>query len=194
MSMNGKFEASYKVLEQVLYEMHRVPAARQSAFLARLRYMQRHDFPAARVGRGRKVAYDLEQIFQIAIAFEFLQFGAQPAQVMRLLRSAWPDILAALRCPPAGRVSARSIIAHYPVALDESGSELGIDDMASLDPVRIISFADLGDWVMADRPHDGASLAIVDLNRLQARVAGALKKAGIEDRALADALANFMGA
>lgn len=80
-----------KELEQLLIAINEVPEEDQAALTSRLKLLARLGVPEAEgVGTGRRAAYDLVNIFKVAIAIEMIQMSLSTEKAARLLTYAWP--------------------------------------------------------------------------------------------------------
>ncbi|NJR80058.1 hypothetical protein [Sphingomonas corticis] len=68
-------------------------ARRATLVDARIRYMQRADFPShARTGRGRRTTHDLRAILKIAVALTLIDFGVPAAKAAEAVAGEWKMI------------------------------------------------------------------------------------------------------
>lgn len=64
------------------------------AFRARLQNFQRFGIPLGkRPGRGKKIDYKKDDVFQLAFCLEMAEFGVDPALITNLLKYYWKDDL-----------------------------------------------------------------------------------------------------
>src|SRR5947209_19544299 len=80
----------YAVVEQTLMGVHGFVEHKQGAFRARLIHFQRLKIIPASPGKGRRVAYQREDIFRWAIALEFAEFGMAPTEIKKIVETNWP--------------------------------------------------------------------------------------------------------
>lgn len=165
----------YSVVERVVLSMHALDEGGTAALLSRFRYLQRIGFPAAKVGRGRKVAYRLDELLQIGLAFELLQVGIQPVRAARLVRTGWPDFRRVLADALRGDRRCR-ILALFPHALDELSPDADLQDAPVCDPMGLIERDQVGAW-LAGAPGMSDSCLIIDPVRLASRLRSALVEA-----------------
>jgi hypothetical protein len=79
-------ELGREQLQALMMRLHRVPAEKRIAMLGRLKHLQRLEWPpGANPGKGKRVRYDPEQIFQLALALELIQLGTTPERAVNTL-------------------------------------------------------------------------------------------------------------
>lgn len=89
-------EIGYGTLEDVLMKMFGLRPAQRSALVGRLKYLARLGFPkAAKVGRGVRARYSVEDLIHVALALEITDLGVAPVPIVeritrdeRLIRGA----------------------------------------------------------------------------------------------------------
>ena len=68
-------------------------AAQRGAFRGRLKHFKRLGIPLDRpIGRGRKVPFDTDHIFQWTLCLELSEFGIDPAVTVKFLRQFWTTL------------------------------------------------------------------------------------------------------
>jgi hypothetical protein len=82
----------YAVVEQALMAVHGFVEHKRGAFRARLIHFQRLKIVPTAPGKGRRIAYRMEDIFRWAIALEFAEFGIDPTEIKKILDLNWPAI------------------------------------------------------------------------------------------------------
>ena len=83
-------ELTYKQLEQILRQYFDIASPKVSTFRSRIKQLQRLKFPpGVNVGRGAKMVYSAEQLFQLTTAFELLNNGFPAATATDLLSEYW---------------------------------------------------------------------------------------------------------
>lgn len=82
----------YAVVEQALMAVHGFVEQKRGAFRARLIHFQRLKIVPEAPGKGRRIAYRLEDIFRWAIALEFAEFGLDPIEIKKMLDLNWHRI------------------------------------------------------------------------------------------------------
>ena len=82
----------YAVVEQALMAVHGFLEQKKGAFRARLIHFQRLRIVPASPGKGRRIAYQREDIFRWAIALEFAEFGMDPTEIKKILDTNWRRI------------------------------------------------------------------------------------------------------
>ncbi|ESY20390.1 hypothetical protein [Mesorhizobium sp. LNJC391B00] len=102
---------TYAAAEAVLAGMYGLGSEIQGkAFRARLKHLKRLGVPlGSNPGRGTKIWYHDEQIFQWAFCLELAEFGIDPTTVVTFIREAWPDILKHFEEARRGRTAANEI-------------------------------------------------------------------------------------
>jgi hypothetical protein len=91
---NSRYETTYRyaVVEQALMAVHGFVERKRGAFRARLIHFQRLKIVPASPGKGRRIAYRLEDVFRWAVALEFAQFGIDPTEIKTILDLNWRSI------------------------------------------------------------------------------------------------------
>ncbi|ESZ17687.1 hypothetical protein X735_09820 [Mesorhizobium sp. L2C085B000] len=85
---------TYAAAEAVLAGMFDLDAkVREKAFRARLKHLKRLGVPlGSNPGRGTKIWYHDEQVYQWAFCLELAEFGIDPTSVVGFIRDSWADI------------------------------------------------------------------------------------------------------
>ncbi|RVD35618.1 hypothetical protein EN741_27435 [Mesorhizobium sp. M4B.F.Ca.ET.019.03.1.1] len=85
---------TYAAAEAVLAGMYGLGSDIQGkAFRARLKHLKRLGVPlGSNPGRGTKIWYHDEQLFQWAFCLELAEFGVDPTMVVSFIRTSWEDI------------------------------------------------------------------------------------------------------
>lgn len=83
----------YAVVEKALMAVHGLVEQKRGAFRARLIHFQRLKVVPAAPGKGRRIAYQREDIFRWAVALEFAEFGIDPTEIKKMLDLNWPGIV-----------------------------------------------------------------------------------------------------
>jgi hypothetical protein len=69
-------------IERLLMHLHGVPEERRTAMRSRIQHLQRNGIPStAPTGRGGRLEYDVDAVFQLVTAFELAGLG-WPAQAL----------------------------------------------------------------------------------------------------------------
>jgi hypothetical protein len=86
---------TYAVAEGILARLHGVDAeAQRGAFRGRLKHLKRLGIPLdSSPGKGKKIKYSIEQLYQWAFCLELEEFGLDPALISALVRRYWDDPL-----------------------------------------------------------------------------------------------------
>ena len=67
----------------------------RGAFRGRLKHLNRLGIPlGSRPGKGKKILYDREQIYQWAFCLELEEFGIDPSVIVRLVERLWKSDIA----------------------------------------------------------------------------------------------------
>lgn len=87
--------ASYAIVETALARLHDAgPEVQRGAFRGRLKHLQRLGLPLGeKPGKGTRIDYDAQQIWQLAIALELAEFGIDPLKIAQIVKSAWHETL-----------------------------------------------------------------------------------------------------
>jgi hypothetical protein len=82
-----RWSLTYAEAEATLAELHGVTGdVQQRAFRARLKHLKRLGIPAGiNPGRGAKIYYKDEQLYEWAFCLELAEFGIDPAAIVRLM-------------------------------------------------------------------------------------------------------------
>lgn len=81
----------YAELETALARLHGAgPDAQRGAFRGRLKHLQRLGLPLGdKPGKGKRIDYSEEQVWQLALALELAQFGVDPSLIVELITKQW---------------------------------------------------------------------------------------------------------
>jgi hypothetical protein len=87
--------ASYATVETALARLHDAgPEVQTGAFRGRLKHLQRLGLPLGeKPGKGSRIDYDAQQIWQLAIALELAEFGIDPTKIVNIVKNAWQETL-----------------------------------------------------------------------------------------------------
>jgi len=89
-------ELSYNQLETALSAHLGVHPDRIGTFRSRIKQLQRLQFPSGvNVGRGTRMRYSAEHLFQLVSAFELMDLGLPAATAIAIVNAEWPNFLAA---------------------------------------------------------------------------------------------------
>jgi hypothetical protein len=82
---------TYAEAEILLARLYKADeAAQRGAFRGRLKHLQRLGIPmGSRPGKGKKVSYDRQQIYQWAFCLELEEFGIDPTVIVRIVEREW---------------------------------------------------------------------------------------------------------
>jgi len=87
--------ASYATVETALARLHDAnPEVQRGAFRGRLKHFQRLGLPLGeRPGKGSRINYDAQQIWQLAFALELSECGIDPTKIAQIIRELWKDFI-----------------------------------------------------------------------------------------------------
>jgi hypothetical protein len=131
-----KASLSFGALEHALANYFQVPPAGIARFRARIKQLQRLEFPAGvNVGRGVKMPYGTEHLLKLILAFELIDAGLTASPATRIVELHWEKFRAGIA---AAAVSAKHSSAVYatiaPHMMDNiagEASRVTIDDQNS---------------------------------------------------------------
>src|SRR4051794_23838050 len=91
---------TYAQAETVLARLYGADEQAQlGAFRGRLKHLKRVNIPLnMSPGRGAKVAYTREHVFQWAVCLEFSEFGFDPVLTSKFIHKFWHIFVSHLRC------------------------------------------------------------------------------------------------
>jgi len=89
--MQKQWSLSYAEAESILAKLHGVPDDTQKgAFRGRLKHLRRLGIPIdSHTGRGSKISYLPDQLFQWAFCLELAEFGIDPVVIATFIKSKW---------------------------------------------------------------------------------------------------------
>jgi hypothetical protein len=81
----------YGEIERILAALHCAnEAAQKTTLRSRIKHFQKLGVPfGLRSGRGKKLEYDRDHIYQFALCLELAEFGIDPSVIVALLRAKW---------------------------------------------------------------------------------------------------------
>ncbi|WP_395391606.1 hypothetical protein WBP07_13030 [Novosphingobium sp. BL-8A] len=89
-------QLSYSQLEVILTAHFQIHPDKVGTFRARLKQLQRLSFPpGVNVGRGTKMAYGAEHLFQLVTVLELIHIGLPAATAATIVTKHWPHFAAA---------------------------------------------------------------------------------------------------
>ncbi|WP_157085661.1 hypothetical protein [Methylobacterium sp. Leaf99] len=85
--------ASYAAVETALARLHDAnPEVQRGAFRGRLKHLQRLGLPLGeKPGKGSRINYDAQQIWQLAVALELAEFGIDPTKIVLIIKHQWRE-------------------------------------------------------------------------------------------------------
>ncbi|UGY15574.1 hypothetical protein HAP48_0044870 [Bradyrhizobium septentrionale] len=118
MEVELRWSVSYADAEGILARIHRAGDVQQAAFRARLKHLKRLGIPLeSSPGRGAKIWYFEEQMWQWAIALELAEFGIDPGTVAEFIKENWssdllPNFKRAMKEYSAGKTDDLLLVLH----------------------------------------------------------------------------------
>jgi hypothetical protein len=88
-----RWSVSYAEAETVLARLHAASGdVQKNAFRGRLKHLKRLGIPLnSNPGRGSKIFYFEDELFQWAFSLELAEFGIDPATIARFIQSEWAE-------------------------------------------------------------------------------------------------------
>lgn len=84
---------SYAQIDEALATAHGIPDHKRSAFLARIKHLQKLGFPpGVNTGRGRAAVYGIGQAFLLALGLELIQLGTNPERAINSIHRCIADV------------------------------------------------------------------------------------------------------
>lgn len=168
---------TYAQVERVLADVHEVPPRLLGSFRGRIKHFQRLGIVPASPGRGRKIAYSVNDVLLWGFGLELSEFGIDPTVIREILKHAWPRVLDAVtRVGPMDRFwffSPSMVNAAPKRDTPDDGSEDGpfviwfriIDKLDDIDPQDVAA---------AERLK--ARYGMINLTRLRREIVEALER------------------
>lgn len=177
-----EIEITTQDLEAIVIRTHGLGPDAAPAISSRLRYLQRMSFPAGVTGgRGRRLAYGLEDALMILMVMRYLEWSLSPVRAMRTVTMNWPHLSRALaaawlttrdcqdRAPHPG------LLTVTPTALGDIGEDPSRTDGQAPETVTPMTGAALADWASAsEEDGDACQLLVIDPVRLVRRISRAI--------------------
>jgi len=85
---------AYGQVEKVLVRIFWIDEQQKGAFRGKLKHLQKLGLPGLEPGKGRRIAYTRELVFQLLLALLFAQLGIDPTLVVRAVKENWKGTLA----------------------------------------------------------------------------------------------------
>jgi hypothetical protein len=81
----------YAEVEAVLAQLHHAGGAVQhGAFRGRLAHLRRLGIPIGlNPGKGKRISYEIEQLYQLALCLELAEFGLDPSLIVKMVKQFW---------------------------------------------------------------------------------------------------------
>src|SRR4051812_20669682 len=81
----------YAEVETVLARMHHADeVVQRGAFRGRLAHLRRLGIPIGLTpGKGKRISYEIEQVYQLALCLELAEFGLDPSLIVRMVKQFW---------------------------------------------------------------------------------------------------------
>jgi hypothetical protein len=80
---------SYAEVETALAQLYDAKHVQRAAFRGRLKHIRKLKIPQEQPGKGARIRYGLEDIYQLLIALEFAEFGVDPHLIATIIRRHW---------------------------------------------------------------------------------------------------------
>src|SRR3954468_14360283 len=88
--MEAKMGLDYAEVEALLALAFHAGAATQGAFRGRLGHLRRLGIPIGlNPGKGKRINYEIEQVYQLALCLELEEFGTDPSLVASMVKQHW---------------------------------------------------------------------------------------------------------
>lgn len=89
---------TFSQVADILMLANNIPEERRGTFVSRLKQWQKMGFPTGvkGVGRGVKVSYGADQLYQLALHMRLLVLGLTPERAQRMICSAWDRLADAI--------------------------------------------------------------------------------------------------
>ena len=105
---------SYAEAETILARLHHAERDQTGAFRGRLQHLKKLGIPlGVRPGRGKKINYEPEHLYQWALCLEYAQLGLDPAYIAQLIHVAWSGIFSNFKEAEAGITSKQDDLFLY---------------------------------------------------------------------------------
>jgi hypothetical protein len=79
----------YAETETALAKMFDATDVQRTSFRGRIQHFRKCGLPQKRTGKGSRVRYSAEDIFQLVLAFEFAELGVDPKLIIQIIRRHW---------------------------------------------------------------------------------------------------------
>ncbi|MGB5725257.1 MAG: hypothetical protein WBM39_12675 [Parasphingorhabdus sp.] len=161
-------EFTYKEIQEILAQKHRIAHANQTAFRGRIQHMQRLGFPTGvNTGKGKRVSYTWRELLLMALAFEYLEIGSTPdrsiAEIIKIedmLLAGLSKVILATEQPEGSDQSKHFLFAELSALLTLKAEDSWHQQC------KILSFADITQILSVDGNDAYRSpYAIVDLRQ-----------------------------
>ncbi len=105
---------TYAVVEKALARVFQIPLEKIGALRARIKNFQRIGLAVAKPGKGKKISYEVTNVFYWAMALEFAEFGLDPTVIKQFLQFMWPFIALDLN---DGKLDEYEYVVFYPALI-----------------------------------------------------------------------------
>jgi hypothetical protein len=82
----------YARVEAALAKVHDIPHEAMGALRGRIKHFQRLGIVPSSPGKGKKITYNVEDIYRWALCLELAQFGMDPTVIKRLVQFHWFNV------------------------------------------------------------------------------------------------------
>jgi hypothetical protein len=161
---------SYGEVEEALARVHRIPRELRGSFKARIQHFQRLGMVPQSPGKGKRIAYELADVYRWAVGLEFVEFGIDPTAIKAFLETNWSRIQTDM--------DADMLLVFHPCYLSRSIPEEGAlyrpvpPGTLAMQAVAVKDLSEL-DQLPLEREFK-ARYGLIDLGRLKRKVDAAL--------------------
>ena len=154
-------------VEDAVLALHNIPDERRSAFVARVRYLQKSGLLPGSPGPGRRAVYDAVDILQWVIVFALAELGLQPAEIAHAMPGIELKVAKVFADPDDGEDRLLWIrgawLSRYLQAQAGQEPEALISDVAAANQISVVL-----------REHGVDRVSILNLTAIKRRLANVL--------------------
>jgi hypothetical protein len=172
---------SYGAVEAALAAIHEIPKERLLALRGRLKHFSRLGMVPSSPGKGKKIAYSLENVYMWAICLELEEFGLDPVRIKEFLRLTYYQQIIAMLATGKGLLGeeAKNYFIFCPEFLKFDKGTLWTASCGFVDTLSEIETATWGRPVTGGRSLSErfkSRVAAINITGLRAAVQNALAK------------------